>query len=128
MTDHGSPAWICGRADRRRASNFGASLRPAREAGRTAAARLGLNMDGKNQLGRENARWIALSLRADAGMSRDHLAADCATATADSHFISCTLSFGWDTSKCHSRAWKDSVCGVTVSGLTTGMRTQASAT
>ena len=46
----------------------------------------------------------------------------------DSHFISAALSLGWETSRCQIRAWNDSVCGVMVSGLITGIRTQTSDT
>jgi len=56
------------------------------------------------------------------------VAAVCAVGAADSHFISAALSFGWDTSKCQRTAWNDSVCAVTVAGLTTGTSTQASET
>src|SRR6267143_2678045 len=56
-------------------------------------------------------------------------ATDCSVAEAmDSHFISAALSLGWETSRCQIRAWNDSVCGVMVSGLITGIRTQASDT
>ena len=46
----------------------------------------------------------------------------------DSHFMGDTCKAGWETSRCQTRAWKDSVWGVTVSWLTGGMTTQASAT
>src|SRR2546422_5831369 len=50
-------------------------------------------------------------------------ATDCSVAEAmDSHFISAALSLGWETSRCQIRAWNDSVCGVMVSGLITGIR------
>ncbi len=50
------------------------------------------------------------------------------TEAADSHFISLALILGWETIKCQTKAWKDSVCGVIVSLLTMGTKTQASAT
>ncbi len=48
--------------------------------------------------------------------------------TADSHLVSCALSFGCDTSKCQTTAWEASECGVIFSELTVGTITHASAT
>ncbi len=43
-----------------------------------------------------------------------------------SHFVDERWSFGWLTSRCQTTAAKPSVCGVTRSAATVGMRTQAS--
>src|ERR1700738_41684 len=60
-----------------------------------------------------------------AGHGIEHVAVEYAIAvqedrstaahTTDSHFISCRLSAGCDTTRCQTTAWKASVCGVTVS-------------
>jgi hypothetical protein len=48
--------------------------------------------------------------------------------STDSHYISATLSFGCQTNRCHTSAWKASVCGVTVWEFATRIRKHTSAT
>src|SRR3954454_2947093 len=45
-----------------------------------------------------------------------------------SHFVSVRLRVGCEIHKCHTTAWKASVCGVTFAVLTTGITTATSAT
>jgi hypothetical protein len=49
MTDSESPAWMCGKADRRRASNFGASLRLELNIRRIATVELCLGNGGREE-------------------------------------------------------------------------------
>ena len=46
----------------------------------------------------------------------------------DSHFVAFTFSFGWETKRCQTMAWKASWWGVMFTGFTVGMMQHESAT
>src|SRR5436305_5028394 len=75
-------------------------------------------------------RWMWLSLADDRSIEYAiSIQKNCSSPYfIVSHFVSARLRVGCEIHRCHTTAWKASVCGVTLARLTVGITTATSAT
>src|SRR5947199_5577386 len=75
-------------------------------------------------------RWVWLSLADDRSIEYAiSIQKNCSSPYfIVSHFVSARLRVGCEIHRCHTTAWKASVCGVTLARLTVGITTATSAT
>lgn len=93
-----------------------------------------LTPDGTDEAGSRQARWENENRGVGAPREEERRGAEGGSETASylattlSHLVWFILRSGWETKRCQMTAWKASLCGVMLAGLTVGTMTQAWAT